>query len=202
MDKIFSENEYFMELSKQIESKNKIKIFKSISDFLNKYGGQYDFLTKELIEEKIPYDKIEHEITKELNSFPGYISNLFYHSRKNFEVEYFKIKDIKVDSFYSYKDIKPEKNKFLVHFKVDLKIIYGKENQELIKKHLENLNQPTWSLETFDKEYKPVFDKPVMFIFEGELKIKKKVISKLKFIDFFIDYYFLKDNNGSKQQAI
>lgn len=190
-DKIYKENSYFVNLSKQSQTENKIKVFQSISEFLSIFGGKYDFLTKELIEEKVPFEKIECEIKKELNSFPSYVSHLFYHSRKKFKVEYFKINKIEVDNFYSYKDIYPEKNKFIVHFKVDLKIIYGRENPEIVQEHLNSVKQPTLSLETFDDEYRPIFEKPIMFIFEGVLNIKNESISRLKFIDFIIDYYFI-----------
>lgn len=189
-DKIFRESTYFNQILIDLELSKRLFVYTSIADVLNKFGVQYDFLTSDIILENIPKTKIEREIKKELNSFPSYISGLFYHTRKKFVVEKFDIDDIQVDSFYSFKDIDTGKTKFLSHIKVFVNIVYGPEKADLIENHLKNLPDLHRELETFDDENRPIFKQEILFIFEGELNISKKSINKIRFIDFIIDYYF------------
>lgn len=189
-DKIFKENQYFQNLLADLKLESKIVVQNSIPELLNKYGEQYDFLTSELILGKISKTKIENEIKKDINSFPSYISSLFYHTRKKFEIDKFEIGNISVDSFYSFKEMDTGKTKFLSHIKVELDIIYGAEKPEIIENHLKSLPSYRRELETFDESNRPIFNKEILFIFEGELNIERKSISRIKYLDFIIDYYF------------
>lgn len=189
-DKIYTENEYFKDLIDELKLNKRVLVFDSISDVLNRFGEQYDFLNSELILSKISKSKIEKEIKKDINSFPSYISEIYYHTRKKFIIENFEIEKIEIDSYYAFKEIETSKSKFLTHVKVYLNIIFEKEKEDIVRKHLEKLPEWQRNLETFDSEFRPVFKKEILFIFEGELNPNKETITRVKYIDFIIDYYF------------
>lgn len=189
-DKIFVDNSHLQ----KIKDKNGVKqfeIYKNISNFLSVYGFQSEFLTKDFILEHIPIDVIKKELLKDKNSIPSYISTFYYSTRKNFKLDKFEIQEVKVEEFYSHKDIETNHVKIIAHVLVKVYMVFAPEkNIEALKKHLETakLYEP-YKLNTFDAEGRPYFNEYILFHFLLTFAEQTKKVSKVEFLDFFPDDY-------------
>jgi hypothetical protein len=189
-DKIFSENPHFL----KIREKHAIKHFEtynSIPAFLSIYGFKSEKLTKDLILEKIPVGIIQRELLKHKNAIPGYISNFYSTVQKKFKLEKFEIQDVKVDEFYSHKDINTGNVKVIAHVLVKVNMIFSPErNKGALQKHLETakVNDP-YLMETFDEKGRPIFNEYILFHFLLNFSEETNQISQVKFLDFFPDNY-------------
>jgi len=188
-DNIFFENHYFKNILISESIKN-LTIKRSIPSFLNEFGFQVNYLTKDLIEKKIPFVSIKKELKRDIQCLPSHISKFYYSSRKKLKVEKFEIIEVDVGEFYSFKDTPKTELKFIVHLYVLVNVIFEPErNKEKLKIHLESLPTDSFYLDTFDNEYRPIYNEYIQFIYEGTIDEGNKDITSMRFLDFMPDYY-------------
>lgn len=189
-DKIFTENVHFIKL-KEKHSVKHFEVYKSIPAFLAVYGFKSEKLTKELILQKIPIDVIKKELLKDKDSIPSDISNFYYSTSKKFKLEKFEIQDVKVDEFYSHKDIENSEVKVIAHVLVKVNMVFSPErNKEALLKHLETAKiADPYKMETFDKEGRPIFNDYILFHFLLSFSEENNQITHVEFLDFFLDDY-------------
>jgi hypothetical protein len=189
-DKIFAENIYLFKLKEKHSIKH-LELYKSISSFLAVYGFKSEKLTMELILKNIPIDVIKTELLKDKDSIPSHISNFYYSERKKFKLEKFELQDVRVDEFYSHKDVDNEQVKVIAHIQVKVNMIFSPErNRKALQQHLETakLNDP-FKMETFDKELRPVFNDYILFHFSLIFSEETNQITSVEFLDFFPEDY-------------
>lgn len=189
-DKIYAENIHLQKIKEKLKIKN-IEVHKSLSSFLSVYGYKSDKLINSFILEHIPIDIVKKELLKDKNSIPSHISNFYYSTRKNFKLEVFEIQDVKVESFYSHKDIDANDIKIIAHVQVKVNMVFSPEkNIDELKKHLETakLKDP-YKMETFDKDARPIYNEYILFHFLLTFSEETQKITQVKFLDFFPDDY-------------
>jgi hypothetical protein len=192
-DKIFTDNNYLKGIRDKHSVKN-LEIYKNISNFLSIYGFQSDKITNEILLKHIPIEVVKKELLKDKDSIPSHISNFYYTTRKKFKLEHFEIQDIKVDEFYSHKDVESNQVKIIAHVQVKVNMIFAPEkNVDELIKYLETVKfNPSYKLETFDKEARPIYNEYMRFHFLLTFSEETNKITKVEFIDFFPDDYKFK----------
>lgn len=193
-DKIFAENFHLIKL-KDKHSINHFELYKSIPAFLAVYGFKSENLTKELILKNISIEVIKKELLKDKDSIPSHISNFYYSTHKKFMLEKFELQDVKVEEFYSHKDIENKEVKVIAHIQVKVNMVFSPErNRDALQKHLETakLTDP-YKMETFDKEGRPIFNDYILFHFLLRFSEETNQIKRVEFLDFFPDDYRYKN---------
>jgi len=195
-DKIFTENSHFKKIKDKYAIKN-LEIYKNISSFLGIYGFQNDKLTNYFLLQYIPIKVIKRELIKDKDSIPSHISRFYYFTRRKFKLETFEIQDVKVEEFYSHKDVENNQVKIIAHVQVKVNMIYAPEkNIEKLFEYLDIIKlTPHSYLETFDKEGRPIYNEYIKFHFLLTFSEEMNKITKVEFLDFFPDEY--KYNNKS-----
>jgi hypothetical protein len=188
-DKIFEENSYFKALREKLNV-NPIKVFKSISSFLSVHGFSSQKLTKEFVLSHISEAKIRKELLRDKDSIPSHISELYYSQKKKYKLEEFDIEEIRVKEFYSHKELETSFVKIIAQIEVQVKMVYEAEkNTQLVIDHLNACKiRPTFHPETFDEEFRPVFNDWILFHFQLVYSEDENKILSSKFLDFFPDY--------------
>lgn len=196
-DEIFKTNEFFKKILIR-EKINNFKIYQSISDFLKDFGPKIEFITPEVILEKIDSTIIEKELLNDIKCFPSYVSQFYYEKKENEvpDIEKLEIKNIAVNDFYVVKDYKTDELKLNVTLKVEILAVFKPEaDKEELDKYLNSLYQRLYSRHqnNFDKEGRPIFDNNVLFIFEGKVDEKSGKVEPLSFIDFIPDFFIIEE---------
>lgn len=192
-DNIFCDNDYFKSYLQSHEIEN-VKIYKSIASFLSDYSQKVDFVTSKLLEKLITKEEIKHQINQDIHSIPSHISRYYYSIRRKFKVEKFDVQNYEVENYYSYKELDSGELKILFHVITKVNIIFEPEKDiDSLNKYLTEISgKPKYNLETFDSEFRPIYNTEVMFIYTVSVDDKKKTFKNLEFIDFFPDYYHVK----------
>jgi hypothetical protein len=163
---------------------------------LSVYSQVVDFVTPQLLKELITKDEIKYQINQDIDSIPSHISRFYYSVQRKFEVEKFEVQNIKVSNYYSYKEIDTGILKILFHVLAKVIIVFEPEsNSDALNKYLTEIsNKPKYDLETFDTEYRPIYNTDIMFIYTVSTNDETKTFHNLKFVDFFPDYYHIRKN--------
>jgi hypothetical protein len=187
-DKIFEENTHFQKLREKLKVRP-IKIFNSIPMFLGVYGFKSELLTKEFILKHISNETIKKELIKDKVSVQSYISTLYQSESKNSNLEKIEIDDIRIQEFYSHKDIVANVVKIIAHVEVKINMIFEPErNKHLLIEHLNEIKiNPSRLIETFDNNGRPIFNNWILFHFELIFSEETNKIVKVEFLDFFLD---------------
>jgi hypothetical protein len=197
-DRIFVENPHFIKLKQKYSIKH-LEIYKSVPAFLAIYGFKSESLTKESILKMIPVDIIKKELLSDKDSIPSHISNFYYSARKKFKLEIFEIQEVKIDEFYSHRDLENNNVEVIAHVMVKVNMVFSAEkNREALQKHLETakINDP-YKMETFDKEGRPIYNEYILFTFRLTFSDKTNQINHVEFIDFFPDEYKYRNKGSS-----
>jgi rRNA-processing protein FCF1 len=187
-DKIFQENSHFTQIIKEREINN-LTVFESIASFLSIYGFKSETLNKELILNSIPVSIIQEELEKDKSSIPSHISQFYYHTRRDFQLEKFEIQQIEIEEYYAHKEKDSENVKVIAHVLVKVLMVFEPEkNLHNLNEYLNNLgkgDEKDFYPNTFDKDGRPIFDEWILFHFGLEFNENEKKIEKTEFYDFF-----------------
>lgn len=189
-DKGFEENILFQELKKTYNVNN-IEVEKSITDFLEKKGFYFDFITDELIIQKILPSRIIKDLSKDIGALLSYVSERYHHNCYEKEIVDCIIEKIEVVENYTYLDSKDRKHKFTAQLKVWVNAVFEKDELGF-KESTEKLRERDYygrSLETYDEMQRPYFHKPILFFYGGLVNIERKSIKSIKFLDYMPDMY-------------
>ncbi|WP_298484179.1 PIN domain-containing protein [uncultured Maribacter sp.] len=85
-DKGFGENEIFQNLLKEYKINN-LEVLSSIPQFLEKKGFYFDFITSELIQEKINSKRILKDLSKDIGALLSYVSERYHKNCYEKEIE-------------------------------------------------------------------------------------------------------------------
>ena len=186
-DKGFGKNEIFQNLYKEYKIDN-LEIINSIPEFLERKGFYFDFVTSELIKEKITFNRILKDLSKDIGALLSYVSERYNSNCYDKKIEESEIEKIKVLEHYTYLDSKDNKHKFTANIKVWVRVVFEKDEkgyEESLKKE-----ESKWrSLETYDEQMRPYFHKPLLFFYGGLVNIERKSIKSIKFLDYMPDIY-------------
>ena len=198
-DNIFQDNKYFQKRLLDENLRN-IEVFTDIPNLLKTYGFQIDFLTNEMILEKISEENIKRKLTHRPGDMLSYVSECYNNDNCKSELIDITIESIEMDKFYTYKEFENDmdfKYKFISHILVRPKMIYqaDKTPQEL-KEYLESTPHKSergyfYYLETYDEKAHPIYNEKILFLYGGELDLKNKRIKNIRFYDFFPDHFEL-----------
>jgi hypothetical protein len=196
-DKIFTTNDFFKNVIKREKITN-LKFYESISFFLKDFGPKLEFITHELILNKIAGAKIEKELMKDIKCFPSYVSQYYYEKKDNEvpDIESLEVGKIRVHDFYVVKDYKTSNLSIIVSLEVKVKAIYKPEaNKEQLDEYLSSLEKRPFPRHKniFDKEGRPVFEGGVLFIYKGVVDEVNSTIKTLHFVDFMPDYFIIEE---------
>lgn len=189
-DKGFEENDLFQQLKKRYEVDN-VMVEKSITDFLEKKGFYFNFITAELIEQKISSKRILKDLSKDIGALLSYVSKRYHKNCYEKAIIESEIERVEVIEHFTYLDSEDAKHKFTAHLKVWVRVVFEKDESGYkesleIKKSNENSYR---SLETYDEEHRPFFQKPILFFYGGLVDIDKKSIKSIRFFDYMPDIY-------------
>jgi len=196
-DEIFTTNDFFRKTLTKEKITN-LKFYTSISEFIKDFGPKLDFITHELILEKIGKAEIKKELLKDIKCFPSYVSQYYYEKKENEvpDLENLDVGKITVNDFYVVKDYKNNTLTITATLKVKIKAIYKPEsNKEELDEYLNTLEKRPYSRHknNFDKDGRPIFENSVLFIFEGIVDEKHSSLDKLHFVDFMPDYFIVEE---------
>jgi predicted nucleic acid-binding protein len=189
-DKGFEENELFQQLKKQYNVDN-VMVEKSITDFLEKKGFYFNFITAELIKQKITAKRISTDLSKDIGALLSYVSERYHKNCYEKAIVESEIERVEVIEHFTYLDSEDSKHKFTAHLKVWVRVVFEKDESGYkesleIKKSNENAYG---SLETYDEQRRPFFQKPILFFYGGLVDIDKKNIKSIRFFDYMPDMY-------------
>lgn len=186
-DKGFGENEIFQNLKEEYDIDN-LEIVSSISEFLENKGFYFDFVTTELIKQKITPNRILKDLTKDIGALLSYVSERYHKNCYEKEVVSSEIENVEVLESYTYIDSKDGKHKFTANLKVWVKVVFEKDEEGYEER--QNVDKKRWgSLETYDNEKRPYFQKPLLFFYGGLVNVERKTIKSVKFLDYMPDLY-------------
>ncbi|MGQ2984261.1 PIN domain-containing protein [Flavobacterium sp.] len=194
-DDIFIKNEYFKALLTRKQIGN-FRVFSSITDFIKDFGPKLDFIDEEFVLQFIDQNFIKSQLMENIKCLPSYISN-FYFSTKEDDIPELKQLDIlkvSVNDFYVVKNYNTEQLNITVSLRVKVSAIFQPErNIKELENYLGAIDESSLSKysNTFDKEYRPIFDNEILFIIGGKVDEEQKIISELYHIDFIPDYFIL-----------
>jgi hypothetical protein len=128
-------------------------------------------------------------LIKDKVSVQSYISTLYQSESKNSNLEKIEIDDIRIQEFYSHKDIVANVVKIIAHVEVKINMIFEPErNKHLLIEHLNEIKiNPSRLIETFDNNGRPIFNNWILFHFELIFSEETNKIVKVEFLDFFLD---------------
>lgn len=183
-DKGFEENVLFKRLKENYGADN-VEVEKSISNFLHKKGFNFNFITSELLIQKIKKERILKDLTKDIGALLSYVSGRYSSNCYDKKVEKSEIEKIEIIEYYTYKDSEDDKYKFIAHLKVFPNVVY-EVDEEGYNESLETNKTKTYlgNLETYDNEKRPYFKEPILFMYGGLVNIERKTIKSIRFIDF------------------
>lgn len=194
-DNIFTNNDYFKTYLKTHQIEN-IKTYLSIASFLSEYSQIVDFVTPKLLAELITKEEIKYQINQDIDAIPSHISYFYYSIQRKFSVEKFDVRNLKVSNYYSFKELDSGELKILFHVITKVNIVFEPEKDiDALNNYLSEIsNKPKYNLETFDSEYRPIYNTEIMFIYTVSVNDKTETFENLEFIDFFPDYYHIRKN--------
>jgi hypothetical protein len=189
-DKGFEENDLFRQLKKRYDVDN-VMVEKSITDFLEKKGFYFNFITAELIAQKVTPNRILKDLSKDIGALLSYVSERYHKNCYEKAIIESEIERVEVIEHFTYLDSEDTKHKFTAHLKVWVKVVFEKDESGYkesleIKKSNENSYR---SLETYDEQQRPFFQKPILFFYGGLVDIDKKSIKSIRFFDYMPDMY-------------
>lgn len=186
-DQGFGKNEIFQNLRKEYDTDN-VEIVSSISEFLENKGFYFDFITTDLIKRKITPNRILKDLTKDIGALLSYVSERYHKNCYEKEVVSSEIENVEVLESYTYIDSKDGKHKFTANLKVWVKVVFEKDEEGYEER--QNVDKERWrSLETYDNEKRPYFQKPLLFLYGGLVNVERKTIRSVKFLDYMPDLY-------------
>ena len=183
-DKGFEENVLFQRLQENYGVDN-VKVEKSILNFLHKKGFNFNFITSELLLQKIKKERILKDLSKDIGALLSYVSGRYSSNCYEKKVEKSEIEKVEVIEYYTYKDSEDDKYKFIAHLKVFPNVVY-EADEEGYNESLEINKEKTYlgNLETYDSEKRPYFKEPILFMYGGLVNIERETIRSIRFIDF------------------
>ncbi len=189
-DKGFEDNELFQQLKNQYNVDN-VMVEKSITDFLEKKGFYFNFITAELIKQKITAKRILTDLSKDIGALLSYVSDRYHKNCYEKAIVESEIERVEVIEHFTYLDSEDAKHKYTAHLKVWVRVIFEKDEAGY-KESLE-INKSNEivirSLETYDEQQRPFFQKPILFFYGGLVDIDQKSIKSIRFLDYLPDMY-------------
>jgi len=186
-DKGFGKNEVFQDLLKKYKIDN-LEVLNSIPEFLEKKGFYFDFVTPELIKEKITHTRILKDLSKDIGALLSYVSERYNSNCYDKTIEESEIEKVEVLEHYTYIDSKDNKHKFTANLKVWVRVVFEKDEKGY--KESLKVEKNRWrSLETYDEQKRPYFQKPLLFFYGGLVNIERKSIKSIRFLDYMPDMY-------------
>lgn len=189
-DKGFEENESFQQLKQRYNVDN-VMVEKSITDYLEKKGFYFNFITAELIIQKITTKRILNDLSKDIGALLSYVSERYHKNCYEKAIVESEIEKVEVIEHFTYVDSEDSKHKFTAHLKVWVKVVFERDESGY-KESLEikKINENSYmSLETYDEQQRPFFQKPILFFYGGLVDINKKSIKSIRFFDYMPDMY-------------
>lgn len=191
-DRIFTENGYFKDVAAHYKISN-VKVFTSISAFLSIYGFKSPDLTADVILNAIPIEPISEALLEHKNDIPSHISRFYYHTERDFKLELYALKGIRLQSFYAHKDLENDEVAIIAHVMADVDMRYEPEPQaDELAAYLASPKPNRYFLETFDEKGRPIFQEEMLFLYRLTYDEKQKKITSATYIDFFPDEYQIK----------
>ncbi|WP_276168376.1 PIN domain-containing protein [Zobellia alginiliquefaciens] len=186
-DKGFGKNEIFQNLLREYKIDN-LEVINSIPEFLERKGFYFDFVTSELIKEKITFNRILKDLSKDIGALLSYVSERYNSNCYDKKIEESEIEKVEVLEHYTYIDSNDNKHKFTANLKVWVRVVFEKDENGY--KESLKIEESRWrSLETYDEQKRPYFQKPIMFFYGGLVNLDRKSIKSIRFLDYIPDMY-------------
>jgi len=190
-DKGFLINEAYQEKLIKLKIDN-IMILNSLAEYFHFIGFQIPFVTEKLLKDYFKSNLLLKYLNKDIKALASYIHPYTELDYKKIKIYSREIEKIEVLEFYSYTDPEDNNDKFIVHLKVFVNVIFDTNISIYIFKDI--LDYPMLKvdyLNTFDSSGKAQFQKPILFIFEGLLDKEYQKIKSIENFDFIPDYFFI-----------